>query len=210
MTSSGLVGCGGGFMSLNFFACGATSRGRVHFEKIQEYVEKVDTASTQGSVYRLEVGYPVFSCEGGDRISGDLLSISAPEIFFRILDSFYGFNPRAPEKSLFLKVDVVMETTRGPVSGQTYSINPSKLPKTAVRIEGGDWQSTILSQTPLADQLSERQKIYVRKLGASSGRDIVPINLDLYRELMNLGLIVDKGRRLALTQLGQEVYRFLD
>ena len=49
----------------------------------------------------------------------------------------------------------------------------------------------------------------ILKLGASSGRDIVPINLDIYRDLLNKGLIVDKGRRLALTNLGFDVYKYL-
>jgi hypothetical protein len=59
------------------------------------------------------------------------------------------------------------------------------------------------------EKLSEKQKSYVQRLGAISGREIVPIDLGLYRELMNLELIVDKGRRLALSKLGQEVYRYL-
>ncbi len=54
-------------------------------------------------------------------------------------------------------------------------------------------------------ELSLRQANYVKKLGQISGRDILPIDLDLYRELMKLGLIIDKGRRLALTDLGKKV-----
>jgi hypothetical protein len=53
--------------------------------------------------------------------------------------------------------------------------------------------------------LSSRQANYVKKLGQISGRDILPIDLDLYRELMKLGLIIDKGRRLALTELGKKI-----
>jgi hypothetical protein len=33
--------------------------------------------------------------------------------------------------------------------------------------------------------------------------------MELYRELMKLELVVDKGRRLALSKLGQEVARYL-
>jgi hypothetical protein len=73
----------------------------------------------------------------------------------------------------------------------------------------GDWKSLLLNQANLLDKLTERQKTYIQRLGASLGREIVPIDLPLYRELMNLELIVDKGRRLALSKLGQEVYRYL-
>ena len=57
--------------------------------------------------------------------------------------------------------------------------------------------------------LSEQQKNYIIKLGGSRGRDVVPINLGLYRELMQLDLIVDKGRRLALTKRGKDIYQDL-
>ena len=63
---------------------------------------------------------------------------------------------------------------------------------------------------PVTTQLTEKQITYILKLGAVKGRDIVPINdLTLYRELMKLELIVDKGRRLALSSLGKEVYNHL-
>jgi hypothetical protein len=61
----------------------------------------------------------------------------------------------------------------------------------------------------MTSKLTEKQATYIQRLGRSSGREIVPIDLTLYRELMNLELIVDKGRRLALSKLGQEVFRHL-
>ncbi len=64
-------------------------------------------------------------------------------------------------------------------------------------------------QSSILSILTERQEAYIKKLGKSTGREIVPIDLPLYRELMNLELIVDKGRRLALSKLGHEVYRNL-
>lgn len=61
----------------------------------------------------------------------------------------------------------------------------------------------------LTAKLSLEQVLYLRKLSSATGRQVVPINLRLYRELLNLELIVDKGRRLALSKLGHEVIRFL-
>lgn len=61
-----------------------------------------------------------------------------------------------------------------------------------------------------AQQLTDKQRSYVLKLGAARARDIVPIqDLNLYRELLKLEMIVDKGRRLALSQLGRQVYQHL-
>jgi hypothetical protein len=77
------------------------------------------------------------------------------------------------------------------------------------RITGGDWRRDLATAPALPDRMSERQKTYIRRLGRSTGREIVPIDLDLYRELMKLELIVDKGRRLALSSLGRELLKFL-
>ena len=93
---------------------------------------------------------------------------------------------------------------------QIYFFNPKKLSAKAVRIAGGIWQDSLAENPPLTEQLTEKQKSYVLKLGSIRGREILPINdLPLYRELMKLELIVDKGRRLALSSLGKEVYNNL-
>lgn len=57
--------------------------------------------------------------------------------------------------------------------------------------------------------LTEKQASYIKRLNHTSGREIIPIDLNLYRELMKLELIVDKGRRLALSKLGKEVAKSL-
>ncbi len=90
-----------------------------------------------------------------------------------------------------------------------YYFNPAKLPKTATRIPAGDWAHSLKATPPLTKTLTERQLAYVKRLSQVSGREIVPIDLELYRELMKLELVVDKGRRLALSKLGQEVVRYL-
>ena len=88
--------------------------------------------------------------------------------------------------------------------------NIATLSKNAERIEGGEWKQSLQKMPPLPEILTEKQKSYVVKLGSAKGRDIVPINdLSLYRELMKLELIVDKGRRLALSSLGKDVYNHL-
>ena len=91
-----------------------------------------------------------------------------------------------------------------------YIFNPSKLSKNAKLIANGLWKESLTIDPPLTQQLTGRQKAYVLKLGAAKGRDIIPVDdLSLYRELMKLELIVDKGRRLALSSLGKDVYNHL-
>src|SRR5476651_2370740 len=109
-----------------------------------------------------------------------------------------------PKKSLHFRRATEVKLASGDTTdAQCYFYNPEKLLDSAVRIEGGDWRQILSQEEVLPNKLTDRQRTYVRRLGASIGREIVPIDLPLYRELMNLELIVDKGRRLALSPLGQ-------
>ena len=195
----------------SLFIYGSFCSGMVHFEKISQYIVSQRSAVTTGSMYRLPVGYPVFLKEGNNQVWGQWVEIEAPDVLFRLLDEFHGYSLMAPEKSLFLKTEIEIQCleTFEKHMVQTYCLSPAKLPRNAMPIENGDWRQSLKESPALPDSLTERQVCYIRKLGASSGRDIVPIDLQLYRELMKLDLIVDKGRRLALTKLGKDVYRFL-
>jgi hypothetical protein len=157
----------------------------------------------------LPVGYPVFSDEGEDGVLGQLLELEAPAILLTILDEFHGVVPTFPAKSLFFKKEISVESEGVQVAASVYVINPSKIPANSKKIDGGNWMAEMEREPAFVTQLTDRQAEYVRRLGSSTGREIIPINLDLYRELMKLDLIVDKGRRLALSKLGREVYRYL-
>lgn len=65
------------------------------------------------------------------------------------------------------------------------------------------------SKNNILDLLTEKQIAYIKKLGQTKGRNSVPIDLNLYRDLVKLQLVVDKGRRLALSKLGSEVFEKL-
>jgi len=72
-------------------------------------------------------------------------------------------------------------------------------------------KSTGIDQTKknILDVLTEKQIAYIKKLGQTKGRNSVPIDLNLYRDLVKLQLVVDKGRRLALSKLGSEIFETL-
>lgn len=200
---------------LSLFVYGSLSEGMVHFHKISQYIKEKQRAWATGVAYRLPSGYPVFllgdsSSFGVDRVPGQIVKLRGPELVFKMLDEFHGFSSLVPEKSLFFKEKIHVETENQEMTEVfVYAMNRVKLPKAACRIHSGDWISNLQEQPPLTEQLTERQAMYVKKLSASSGREIVPIDLTLYRELMKLDLIVDKGRRLALSPLGKEVSRYL-
>lgn len=194
-----------------FFVYGSFCEGMVHFSKIQNFVESSVFARTKATAYRTRVGFPVLVKEGSDLIPGQLVELKGSDLLLNLMDEFHGFNRHDCAKSLYSReeVEVHAEGASASVKAWVYFLNPQRLPVNSVKIADGDWQRSLQEQPPLTSRLSERQVNYLQKLGKSSGREIVPIDLTLYRELMNLELIVDKGRRLALSKLGQEVYKHL-
>ena len=193
------------------FVYGAMTEGMVHFSKIQNFVASSASAFVRGSAYRLKVGFPALSRDGEDLVPGQLLELQSSDLLMALMDEFYGFNRLEPAKSLYCReeVNVYLQGSSESTRAWVYFLNPEKLPDNAKLIPGGDWRKSLAEEPALTTKLSEKQVTYIQKLGKSSGREIIPIDLTLYRELMNLELIVDKGRRLALSKFGQEVYRHL-
>lgn len=183
----------------------------IHHHKFLKDAAFVSDAIVKGSVYRLEVGYHAYVNAGDSYVPGEVYEFEISDILQALLDEFHGYSAMQPEKSLYLRKEVPLITSDDePVLVSVYSLNPLKLPKTATLVQTGNWKDDFLSNPPLTTRLTDKQKEYVKKLGQSTGREIVPIQLDIYRQLMNLGLIVDKGRRLALSKLGKEVLRFME
>lgn len=194
-----------------FFVYGSFCEGMVHFSKIQSFVESSVFARVKATAYRLKVGFPALVRAGSDLVPGQMVELKGSELLLGLMDEFHGYNRLDSDKSLYSReeVDVYPEGASTPVKAWTYFLNPLKLPVNASIIPGGDWKRSLEEQPALTSKLTEKQVTYIQRLGRSSGREIVPIDLTLYRELMNLELIVDKGRRLALSKLGQEVFKHL-
>ncbi len=192
------------------FVYGSMMKGMVHHNKVAAMVKEVKPGTCEGTLYRLPVGYPAM-VEGPGVVKGELLTLNNFKDLIKILDEFEGFSLTTPEKSLYMRVEkpITLEVGKKPVTSFVYVLNNLKLPKESTVIDSGDYRASMQVQPPLSNLLTDSQKRYILKLGASSGRDIVPINLDIYRDLLNKGLIIDKGRRLALTNLGIDVYRYL-
>jgi gamma-glutamylcyclotransferase (GGCT)/AIG2-like uncharacterized protein YtfP len=194
---------------MKFFVYGSMTEGFVHFSKIKDFVSSLEPAQIRGSAYRLKVGFPVIVEDGSDAVEGQLVRLNSTDLLASLLDEFHGVNRSFPAKSLYFRKETEVVTSAGHEVAWVYFLNPAKLPSQSEKIPGGDWKAILQEKPVLTDILTERQKTYVQRLGSITGREIVPIDLPLYRELMNLELIVDKGRRLALSKLGKEVFRYL-
>jgi gamma-glutamylcyclotransferase (GGCT)/AIG2-like uncharacterized protein YtfP len=193
-----------------FFVFGSLCEGMVHFSKIQSFIESSVPAQVRATAYRLKVGFPVMINSGADLISGHLVELRSSELLVGLLDEFFGCNSMDPVNSLHHRQECLVSLEGGSLEkAWAYFLNPLKLPTNAAPIHGGDWLKSLEEKPALTEKLTDKQKHYISKLGGSSGREIIPIDLQLYRELMNLELIVDKGRRLALSRFGYEVFRYL-
>jgi gamma-glutamylcyclotransferase (GGCT)/AIG2-like uncharacterized protein YtfP len=201
---------------MRFFVIGSWTEGMFHFQKLRPFIVSFEPARVKAASYRLPIGFPVLvsqndSSEPGDEILGQLIELKFDEALLALMDSLHGVNRAEPKKGLHTRQPVqVIKNSGESEMVEVYFYNPAKLTAKAARIPGGVWQESLAQNPSLVEQLTEKQRTYVLKLGSAKGRDIVPINdLSLYRELMKLDLIVDKGRRLALSLLGKEVYNHL-
>ena len=201
---------GGDRMRDLLFVYGSFAEGMVHHNRIASVIESSEACAVFGTIFRLPVGYPAYHSQGAQKIEGHLVKLLKPEVSVPLLDQFHGYSQLDLDKSLFHRVMIEAETTAGEkILTQVYSVNLKRLSPRAEVVMDGDWKKALREKPALTEQLTEKQRSYVLKLGKSSGRDIVRIDLDMYRELLKLELVVDKGRRLALTPLGQDVFKYL-
>jgi len=201
--------------TMRFFVIGSWTEGMLHFQKLKPFIVSYEPATINGNVYRVPAGFPVIvenlDLSQADQIVGQLVEINADETLVILMDSFHGVHHSDESKGVHFRRTMQVEKASGGIEqAQVYLYNPKKLNAKSKKIEGAVWHDMMKNEPPISEQLTERQRTYVLKLGAAKARDIVPINdLTLYRELMKLELIVDKGRRLALSSLGKEVYKHL-
>jgi len=200
--------------TMRFFVIGSWTEGMLHFQKLKPFIVSYEPATVKGDVYRVPAGFPVIVenlDSQADEIIGQLVELKADDTLITLMDSFHGVHHADESKGMHFRRTLKVQKSSGDIEeAQAYVYNPKKLNAKAKKIEGATWAEVMKNEPPMAEELTDRQKTYVLKLGAAKARDIVPINdLTLYRELMKLELIVDKGRRLALSSLGKEVYKHL-
>lgn len=193
------------------FVYGSFSEGMVHFSKIANYILETFPAQVRGTIYHLEVGYPVLVSNGADAVFGSAVRLKDPDMLFKLLDEFHGYSLAEPNKSLYLRQPLLAAKVPSleEVPVQAYALNPAKLPRGATRIQDGNWLRAMSEQPSILNSLTERHKGYIKKLAESNRRETIVYPLDVCRDLERMQIIVDKGRRFALTNLGKEVSRFI-
>jgi len=182
----------------------------VHFGMVANYIKSRTTAEAKGSVYRLEVGFPVFILDGQTSVPGTVIELNECEFLLKILDEYHGYSPLDPKRSLHIRHEIKALLSDGrEVATYCYCLNPAKLPKSAILLGDGDWPKALIEQPPMVTTLTERHICYIKKLAESNRKDTIVYPLDVCRELERMQIIVDKGRRFSLTNLGKEICRFV-
>jgi gamma-glutamylcyclotransferase (GGCT)/AIG2-like uncharacterized protein YtfP len=198
--------------TMRLFAIGSWTEGMIHFSKLRPFIVACENAQINATSYWLPIGFPVLTSTPSQVVFGQLFDLRADRTLVALLDAFHGVCPDDLQKGLHIRQEAVVQTAAGETERATvYFFNPKKLlSHRAVVVADGNWQDRMANEVPLPSQLTERQRSYLLRLGNAKGREIVPIDdLSLYRELLKLDLVVDKGRRLALSSLGRDVYSHL-
>jgi gamma-glutamylcyclotransferase (GGCT)/AIG2-like uncharacterized protein YtfP len=197
-------------MAYSFFLYGIYAEGQKCFSRFKNLVSHSRPAYVKGTMNKLTCGLPILSTPGDQMIPGQLVELNIPESYWPILDALNGYNASNLKKSFLVREAVEVILMEGPsVSAQTYCLNAARSSHVAELLSSESWESVVESSTNLVEKLTERQKTYLQKLSQAKGREIIPVDMALYRELMSLELIIDKGRRIALTRLGLEISHFL-
>jgi len=197
-------------MKHSFFTYGAFSKGQVHYSKFSKMIVGRKKAFVKANAYRLHCGYPILDTSKTEElIAGTLVELEAPESFWSVLDGLLGVDQLEAEKGFLKRCSILtMIDSFTSIKAQTYCINPKKLTKAHKKINRYQWPHEINKELKILTKLNDRHRQFLSRLSKVRGRDIVPIELDIYRELLSMDIIVDRGRRLALTPLGKEVCLF--
>lgn len=190
------------------FIYGSLCEGMIHHGILRDSIVSCEPAKIKGSVYRLDVGYPVYLTDGDDCVKGYVVSLRPSEILASILDEFHGVNLRQPNRSIYERETAQALVGQSQLEVEVYALRAKKLPKNAVLIEEGNWEIDFQSQEPLSSRFDEDEITYIDKIGKTTGREVIPYTA-MTRQLEKKGIVIDKGRRPALTPYGKEVFKYL-
>ena len=197
-------------MKYSFFTYGAFLKGQSHYSKFSKLVVGEKKAFVKANAYRLHCGYPILEISSaGELIEGTLVELEAPQSFWPILDELLGVTQLEAEKCFLNRCSILTRIDSfTSIEAQTYCINPKKITKAYKKINRYQWSHRINKGLKTLKKLNDQHRQYLSRLSELKGRNTVPIELDLYRELLSMDIIVDRGRRLALTPLGKEICLF--
>ncbi len=167
------------------------------------------SAKIRGTLFCLPAGFPVYVADGDEAIQGMAVEFEQTSEAMQVLDRFHHFFAETPNRSYYIRSIAEVSGEFGADVAHVYGLALNKVPKGARRIPQGDWPRHRLENPALLEALSLDEQTLLRKIGARRSAGRTPVPLSIYRHFAALGLIVDNGRRLALTPLGREVYRFL-
>jgi len=86
-------------------------------------VRFLGTATTRGSLYDLGEFVGLIDNQEGEPINGELYEVIDAETFFATLDVIEGYWPKEPERSLYVRKQIPVESADGVVHAYAYVFN---------------------------------------------------------------------------------------
>jgi len=86
-------------------------------------VRFIGTAVARGTLYDLGEFVGMIDDDGGKAVQGELYEVIDGETFFSTLDVIEGYWPKEPERSLYVRKQIPVETTDGVVHAYAYVYN---------------------------------------------------------------------------------------
>lgn len=86
-------------------------------------VRFLGTAVARGALYDLGEFVGMINDEGGEAVQGELYEVIDDETFFSTLDVIEGFWPKEPDRSLYVRKQIPVETTAGMAHAHAYVYN---------------------------------------------------------------------------------------
>ena len=104
---------------------------------LQTYTEKMGLATFQGKLFYVQ-SHPatIPSDDESDIVKGELYEMKRPDKLLQKLDHYEGYDPDHPERSLYLREEVMVSFGDEEISSWIYLFNRST--KQASQIEHGD------------------------------------------------------------------------
>ena len=197
-------------MSNPVFVYGSFFPENVHYRHFAPFVVSTQIGFVDGQVMRFSCGFPGLKLDKPEfPIEGRLLDLQVPDSFWPVVDAAMGVSHLKRHQGFFRRVDVEVRVDNfSKVKAYTYALTEWAEKRLAEPIERGLWRRALSASSSPLSRLTEKQVSYLRQLDQAQGRDTLPISMNLYQELLNLELIADRGRRLALTPLGKEMAFF--
>lgn len=155
----------------SLFVYGTLKAGQINRGLVAGFIESCEPASIPGHLYDLGL-FPALVI-GDGVVRGELLQLTEESMsaILGVLDRLEGYNPNAPERSMYIR-SVVEVTTDSGGHQRAYTYYYNRDPLKLRRLEGGEWTGPTDSVSAQEDPEHATFEQHVRAFSADTGQDL--------------------------------------